>query len=51
MTDGKWRDAPAFIEWNLPFPLRDAGGDVDNIEIIGNVVRLPRGATRVVVTW
>jgi len=35
----------------LPFALRDAGGDADGIEIIGNAARLPRGATRVVVTW
>ncbi|MCX7840965.1 MAG: hypothetical protein N2559_16135, partial [Anaerolineae bacterium] len=49
--NGGWRDVPAYIEWNLPFALRDAGGDVDGIEIIGNAVRLPRGTTRVVVTW
>ena len=50
-VNGAWRAAPAFIEWNLPFALRAAGGDVDNIEIVGKAVRLPRGATRVVATW
>lgn len=51
VVTGDWRAAPEYIEWNLPFTLRDAGGDADGIEIIGNAVRLPRGATRVVVTW
>jgi hypothetical protein len=51
VINGDWRAAPAYIEWNLPFTLRDAGGDVDGIEIVGNAVRLPRGTTRVVVTW
>ncbi len=48
---GDWRDAPAYIEWNLPLPLRDAGGDVDGIAIVGNAVRLPRGCQRVVALW
>jgi hypothetical protein len=51
VVNGDWRAAPEYIEWNLPFALCDAGGDVDNIEIIGNVVRLPRGATRAVAMW
>ncbi len=51
VVNGDWRAAPEYIEWNLPFALRDAGGDVDNIEIVGNAVRLPRGATRVVAMW
>ncbi|MBM3130121.1 MAG: hypothetical protein FJ009_16040 [Chloroflexi bacterium] len=51
VVNGDWRAAPEYIEWNLPFALRDAGGDADGIEIIGNAARLPRGATRVVVTW
>jgi hypothetical protein len=51
VVQGDWRAAPAYIEWNLPFALRDAGGEMDNIEIVGSAVRLPRGATRVVVTW
>jgi hypothetical protein len=44
-----WRAAPEFIEWNLPFAVRDAGADVDNIAISGNTVRLPPNATRAVV--
>jgi hypothetical protein len=51
VVNGDWRAAPELIEWNLPFALRDAGGDADNIEIVGNAVRLPRGATRAVVMW
>ena len=51
VVNSDWRAAPAHIEWNLPFELCDAGGDVDDIQIVGNAVRLPRSATRVVVTW
>jgi len=51
VVKGDWRAAPEYIEWNLPFALRDASDDADNIEIVGNAVRLPRGATRVLVTW
>ena len=51
VVNGDWRAAPEYIEWNLPFALREAGGDVAGVEIIGTAVRLPRGATRVVVTW
>jgi hypothetical protein len=51
VVNADWRAAPEYIEWNLPFTLRDAGGDVEGVEIIGTAVRLPRGATRVVVTW
>ena len=51
VVTGEWRDEPAFIEWNLPFALRQAGADTGSAEIIGNAVRLPRGARRVVVMW
>ena len=51
VVNGEWREEPAFIEWNLPFALREAGADLGNTEIIGNTVRLPRGAKRVVVMW
>ena len=51
VLDGEWHTPPAYIEWNLPHPLRDAGGDVEGVKIIGRAVRLPQGARRVVVMW
>jgi hypothetical protein len=51
VVNGEWRKEPAYIEWNLPFPLREAGTDAGNAEIVGNAVRLPRGVRRVVVMW
>ncbi len=51
VLDGDWRAAPASIEWNLPFALRDAGGDIEGVEISGHNVRLPKQAKRVVVMW
>jgi hypothetical protein len=51
VLNANWRSAPAYIEWNLPFALREAGGDVDGVEIVAKAVRLPRGCTRAVVMW
>ncbi len=51
VLDADWREAPAYIEWNLPFALRQAGGDVSGVQVVGNAVRLPRGSKRVVVMW
>ncbi|MBI5032896.1 MAG: hypothetical protein HZB51_20435 [Chloroflexi bacterium] len=54
VVDGKWRDdALKYIEWNLPFPLREAGADTTagNVTIVGNTVRIPRDVRRVVVIW
>ncbi|MBI4788724.1 MAG: hypothetical protein HY782_16965 [Chloroflexi bacterium] len=51
VVNADWRDAPEYVEWDLPFALREAGTDVESAEIIGNQVRLPRGVRRVVVTW
>ena len=51
VLNANWRSAPAYIEWNLPFALREAGGDIDGVEIIGKAVRLPQGCTRVVAMW
>jgi hypothetical protein len=51
VLNADWRTPPAYVEWNLPFPLREAGGDVDGVEIVGQAVRLPQGARRVVVMW
>jgi hypothetical protein len=51
VVHGNWSTEPAYIEWNLPFDLSEAGGDVEGVERVGHTVRLPRGATRVVVMW
>jgi hypothetical protein len=45
---GDWRQAPEYIEWDLPSAPREAG---EGAQIIGNSVRLSRGAERVVVIW
>lgn len=51
VIDGDWHAEPDYIEWVLPFPLREAGGDAHTPEIVGNSVRLPRGTQRVVAMW
>jgi len=54
VVNGDWRDESLkYIEWYLPFALREFGGDegVTGIEMKGNTVRLPRGVRRVVVMW
>jgi len=51
VVNGEWREEPAYIEWDLPFTLREAGADAGSAEIVGHMVRLPRGARRVVAMW
>ena len=52
VVDGNWRaDTLRYIEWNLPFALREAGTEIGAAEIIGNTVRLSRETRRVVVMW
>ena len=52
VVNGAWRDDSCkYIEWNLPFPLREAGTDSGDAEIVGNRVRIPRDVRRVVVMW
>jgi len=52
VINGNWRDDSCkYIEWNLPFPLREAGADAGNAEIVGNTVRIPRDVRRVVAMW
>lgn len=52
VINNAWRDdALKYVEWNLPFTLRDAGADTGEVQIIGKAVRVPRGIRRVVVTW
>lgn len=49
---GKWRDPPAYIEWNLPMELKNAGGNVAGVELVdGHRVRFPANVTRLVATW
>ncbi len=51
VVDADWRTAPAYVEWSLPFAPREAGGEIEGVDVVGNSVRLPRGARRVVVMW
>jgi hypothetical protein len=52
VVNGAWRDESLkYIEWNLPFPLREVGADAGNVEIVGNAVRIPRDVKRVVAMW
>lgn len=49
---GKWREPPAYIEWNLPIPIKNAGGDLAGVEVLdAHRVRFPSSVTRVVATW
>jgi hypothetical protein len=48
---GKWREPPEYIEWNLPFVLKNAGGDQPGVEIVNNRVRIPNHIRKVVATW
>lgn len=49
---GKWREPPAYIEWNLPMELKDAGGTQEGVELVNaHVVRFPSSMTRIVATF
>jgi len=49
---GKWREPPAYIEWNLPQTLQNAGGDLDGVELLdSHRVRFPSRVSRVVATF
>lgn len=49
---GQWRTLPAYIEWNLPIELKNAGGDQDGVELVNpHTVRIPNNVTRVVATF
>ncbi len=49
---GKWRELPAEIEWHLPIPLKDAGGDKAGVTLLDeHRVLVPNHVTRVVATW
>lgn len=47
----KWRTRPEHIEWNFPFPIKQAGTEEFGLQIVGNVVRVPNDARRVVAMW
>jgi hypothetical protein len=57
VVNGDWRDEPAYVEWNLPFAVTEAGGDAGAVQFgpagaaKSSVVRLERGAKRVVAMW
>lgn len=52
VINANWRDdALKYIEWNLPFAVREAGTETGSAEISGNAVRLSRDTRRVVVMW
>jgi hypothetical protein len=49
---GKWREPPAWIEWNLPVEIKEAGGDKAGVERLdAHRVRIPANVQRVVATW
>jgi hypothetical protein len=51
VLNGQWRNEPEYVEWNLPFAIREAGADAGDAQVMGNAVRLPRGARKVVAMW
>jgi hypothetical protein len=49
---GKWREPPAYIEWNLPIAVRDAGGNIAGVELVdAHHIRFPSNVTRIVATF
>jgi hypothetical protein len=46
-----WREPPDYVEWNLPFALKNAGGDRAGVELVDNRVRIPGDVRKVVATW
>ncbi len=46
-----WREPPEYVEWNLPFQLKTAGGDGPGVEILNNRVRIPNNVHKVVAMW
>lgn len=48
----KWRTPPAYIEWNLPIEIKNAGGDSKGVELVNeHCIRFPSSVTRVVATF
>ncbi len=49
---GNWREPPAYIEWNLPMEIKDAGGNIAGVELLNaHQIRFPSSVTRVVATF
>lgn len=48
---GEWHAPPEYVEWDLPFPIREAGAETERVEISGKSVRFPSDCRRVVVMW
>lgn len=49
---GQWREPPAYIEWNLPIAVKDAGGNVAGARLVNaHSVRFPANVTRIVATF
>jgi hypothetical protein len=46
-----WREPPEFVEWNLPFELKESGGDRPGVELLDNCVRIASDVRKVVATW
>lgn len=52
VLDGKWRMPPAYIEWNLPVEILDAGGEGKGVERVNaHQIRFPATVSRVVATF
>jgi hypothetical protein len=47
----RWRETPEYLEWNLPYDLKDAGGDRPGVVVVDNRVRIPPEVRKVVATW
>jgi len=52
VLDGKWREPPAYIEWNLPMEIQNAGGDGADVELLNaHQIKFPAAVSRVVATF
>ncbi|TAH51700.1 MAG: hypothetical protein EYC68_10075 [Chloroflexota bacterium] len=52
VLQGKWRVPPAYIEWNLPIEIKDAGGNIAGVELLNaHQIRFPNNVTRIVATF
>ncbi len=52
VLDGKWREPPAYIEWNLPVEIKNAGGDGAGVELRNaRQIKFPPNVSRVVAAF
>ncbi len=51
VVQANWSRPPEYVEWNLPFALKEAGGDSPGVELVDNRVRSPSNVRKVVATW